>query len=114
MARPTKSEKRDRQFNLRLTANEMEWIRSRAQTSGIEPVDFGRTQLLAERPLRAGRRTPAAHLDPLFVAQLSRIGNNLNQMTHCFHKGAIPAPVELKALLAAIREVIRKGTADGP
>lgn len=114
MGRPTKKDKRDRQLNLRLTAIEMEWVRGRARVCGMKPVDFGRAQLLAERPKRAVRRTPTAHLDPLFLAQISRVGNNLNQLTHCFHKGAMPAPSELGSLLQAIREIIRKGCANGP
>lgn len=80
----------------------------------MRPVDFGRAQLFADRPVRMQRYSAHPHLDPLFVAQISRIGNNLNQLTHSFHKGAIPVPSDLESLLQAIRAIIRKGSPDGP
>ena len=45
--------------------------------------------------------------------ELSRIGNNLNQMTRAFHLGQIPPPSELGALLHAIRDIIQKAASDG-
>jgi hypothetical protein len=113
MGRPTKSEKRDRQLNLKLTARELDWVRARAAKAGMRAVDFARAQLFVERRLRASRRPQVAHLDPLFIAQVSRIGNNLNQMTRSFHRGQISAPAELGPLLQAIRDVVNKGAGDG-
>jgi ABC-type transporter Mla subunit MlaD len=114
MGRPTKSDKRDRQFNLRLTVRELEWVRARAVATGMQAADYGRAQLLAERPVRALRKALAAHLDPLLLAHLSRLGNNLNQIARALNSRRMPVPPDLGALLAAIREIIRKAAADGP
>ena len=49
MGRPRKSEPRDRQFNLCLTASELESLKRRAQDVGMRPVHFGRALLLDPR-----------------------------------------------------------------
>jgi hypothetical protein len=113
MARPRKSERRERQLNIRLTTRELDWVTARATAKGLRPVDFARAQLFVARRARAARRPEAAHLDPLFIAQVARIGNNLNQMTRAFHLGQIPPPSELGVLLQAIRHIISKGDAHG-
>ncbi len=46
MGRPRKSEPRDRQLNLSLTAAELEGINRRAEAVGMRPVHFGRAILL--------------------------------------------------------------------
>lgn len=112
MARPRKPERRDRQINVKLTEKEHAWVHKRALARGMKPTEFGRAQLLAERQTRQLPQT-SAHLDPLFVAQLSRIGNNLNQMTRRFHEYHLPPPDDLALLLETIRDVIRKGTQHG-
>ena len=48
MGRPRKSEPRDQQLNLSLTASELESIKRRAQAVGMRPVHFGRALLLDE------------------------------------------------------------------
>jgi Bacterial mobilisation protein (MobC) len=113
VARPSKLEKRDRQLNLKLTARELEWVLKRAMASGMRPVDFGRAQLLADRVVRAVRGAAPAHLDPLFLAQLSRIGNNLNQLTRRLNEFHVPAPETLSSVLQEIRDIIRRASADG-
>src|ERR1700749_677768 len=92
MARPTKHDKRDHQLNLKLTLREYNWVCNRAAASGLRPVEFGRAQLLAERALRMARVVAPPHLDPLFLAHLSRIGNNLNQLTRRLHEFHMPPP----------------------
>jgi hypothetical protein len=79
----------------------------------MRPVDFARAQLFVARRARATRRPEAAHLDPLFISQVARIGNNLNQMTRAFHLAQVPPPSELGALLQAIRDIIQKAAGDG-
>jgi len=113
MARPSKSEKRDRQINLKLTVREMAWLRARAASLGMRPVDFGRAQLLSDRPIKMIARSGGPHLDPLFIAQMSRIGNNLNQIARNFHRFQVPPPADLQPVLQAIREIIRKASVDG-
>lgn len=113
MARPNKTERRDQQLNLKLTVRELAWLRARAASVGMRPVDFGRAQLLSDRPIKLPSRISAPPLDPLFIAQMSRIGNNLNQISRNFHRLQVPEPSELRSLLEAIREIIRKASTDG-
>jgi hypothetical protein len=79
----------------------------------MRPVDYGRTQLLADRPLPRAASIAAPHLDTLFLLQLSRVGNNLNQIARKFNQTGICPPVTLESLLSDIRELIRKGSGDG-
>jgi hypothetical protein len=114
MARPTKSERRDQQLNLKLTARELAWLRAQSARSGMSLVDHSRAQLLVDRPLRAARLPGANQLDPLFIAQVSRIGNNLNQIARRMNRSDIPPPPELLPLLDTIRDIIRTGAGRGP
>jgi hypothetical protein len=112
MGRPTKKEKRDQQLNIKLTLREIASVRAGASKAGMRAVDYGRAKLFADRPFQAARA--AAHLDTLFLVQLSRIGNNLNQMARKFNQTGVSPPPALEDLLSAIRELIRKGSGNGP
>lgn len=112
MSRPRKSTKRNRQLNLKLTEREFAWVLQQAVAVRMTPVDFGRAQLFATRKLRKLPES-AAHLDPLFMAQMGRIGNNLNQIARRLHQFHTPAPADLEDVLASVREIIRKGSPDG-
>ena len=112
VGRPTKLEKRIRQLNLKLTEREFTWIKARASKADMRPVEFGRAQLLAERPLRARPAAPT-YLDPLFIAHISRIGSNLNQIARRFNEFHVPAASTLKPLLDAIQDILRRASAHG-
>lgn len=112
MSRPRKRETRDQQLNLHLTITEMAWVRARADACGMRPPDYGRAQLLAERPLPTRRRDRGGDLDPLFLIQLSRIGNNLNQIARRLHAFQMPVPDMLVPILEAIRELLHKASRD--
>jgi hypothetical protein len=113
MGRPSKSEKRDQQLNLKFTLRELAWIRARAETTGLRPVDYARRELLADRPARKDAPEASDHLDTLFLLQLSRLGNNLNQIARKLHQFGGPLPSGLESLLADIRKTIARGTRDG-
>src|SRR5262245_33160024 len=114
MARPRKSNRRDRQLNLKLSESEFNWVRARAASVRMEIVDYGRAQLFANRKVRKLTENASRfHLDPRFMAQLSRIGNNLNQIARRLHEFHLPAPAELEELLASVRAIIRSAS-DGP
>jgi hypothetical protein len=113
MGRPTKREKRDQQLNIKLTLREIDSLRARADAVRMRPVDFGRAQLFADKPLPRAASNAAPHLDTLFLLQLSRIGNNLNQITRKFHETGVCPPRSLESLLSDIRELIRKGSGNG-
>ena len=109
MARPRLKTKRDKQFNVGLTAHELALLHERATACGMRPVDYGRARLFAEWRVNAARASAAAHLDPLLLAQLSRLGNLLNQVARRLNTIAQPAPPSLEPLLQEIRSLIAKG-----
>jgi hypothetical protein len=114
VARPKQKTRRDRQFNVSLTAHELDLLRARAARFGMRPVDYGRWQLFSDRPTRAAQPAGRPHLDPLFLNQLSRLGNNLNQAVRMLNALRHPAPPTLEPLLQEIRALVARGAADGP
>lgn len=92
MARPKKSadERRTERFNLRYTVAEREAVRDLARRYGLDEMEFQRRRVLGT-PLPSSTATAA---DPALVAALnayavalSRIGNNVNQLTAASHQG---------------------------
>jgi hypothetical protein len=108
MGRPKKTEPRDRQFNLCLTASEFESIRRRAEVVGMRPVHFGRALLLdpVSKPTRA--RDEADNINRLIFTQLARLGNNLNQLMRHLHATGDPLPPDLEPLLRDIRQTLAR------
>jgi hypothetical protein len=113
MGRPSKTEKRDQQLNIKLTLREIASIRTRASAACLRPVDFGRAQLLADSPTHRAALATSSHLDTLLLLQLSRVGNNLNQIARKLNRTGLHTPAALDALLADIRELIRKASLNG-
>jgi hypothetical protein len=109
MARPHKSEPRDRQLNVGLTATEYESLVRRAEAVGMRPVHFGRALLLGRSGASASKGEPADNISRLIHAQLVRLGNNLNQMMRHLHQTGDPLPTDLEPLLTDIRRVIARG-----
>lgn len=108
MPRPKLSDPRNRQLNLHFTASELASIKRRAETLGMKPVHFGRSLLLAEKGITHQHEDvlrTARHV----VSQLSRIGNNLNQMMRHLHTTGDPVPDDLEPLLIDIRAIIARG-----
>jgi Bacterial mobilisation protein (MobC) len=99
---------RERQFNVAVTSDELKRIHAHAAARGMRPVDYGRARLLAE--WRAGGSTSAPHLDPLLLAALSRLGNNLNQIARRLNMLDQPTPPTLEPLLREIRAIINTST----
>ncbi len=77
----------------------------------MRPADYARAKLFSDWQVvkeDAVRRqaTPASNLDPLFMNALSRIGNNLNQITRRLNTLDLPAPPSLEPLLREIRRLV--------
>ena len=92
---------------------ELEWVRAHAIKAGMQAADYGRAQLMAERRVRAVRPTTSQHADPLLLAHLSCLGNNLNQIARALNGYRMPVPPDLGPLLQAIRDIISRAGADG-
>lgn len=109
MGRPRKTEPRDRQLNLSLTAGELENIRRRAEAVGMRPVHFGRAVLLESGRKPAASATRDGNPDRLVYVQLQRLGNNLNQLVRHLHATGEPLPADLEPLLRDIRQTLARG-----
>ncbi len=108
MARPRKSEPRDKQFNLSLTACELESIKRRAHALGMRPIYFGRALLFdLARKITIKKKTET-NMERLIYGQLVRLGNNLNQLMRHLHRTDDPLPADLGPLLKDIRQIINR------
>jgi hypothetical protein len=108
MARPRKEEVRDRQFNIKLTERELEAVRECAAEAGMRTVDFGRARLLDGSAVAKAAAAARPRVDPLFLAELSRLGNNLNQVARKLNTLPRPSPPTLEPLLQEIRAMIAR------
>jgi hypothetical protein len=109
MARPRKTEPRDRQLNVSLTVTEYESLVRRAQNVGMRPVHFGRDLLLDQtRKVSVKQESSDNNLQRMIYSQLTRMGNNLNQMMRHLHQTGEPLPADLEPLLTDIRQIIAR------
>jgi hypothetical protein len=108
MARSTKLEPRDQQLNISLTANEFERIKQRAEIAGMRAVHFARMIVLDESRKRAPTPNVENSATRLLYMQLTRLGNNLNQLVRHLHRHGGPMPRELDPLLHEIRRLIAR------
>ena len=90
------------QVNVRMTADEYVRVSTNAETLGISVADY-------IRKLGSGKSLPKKKVDAmdreLFV-QLSRIGNNINQLTKVYNSG-IRDPFNIKELLIEVKDLLQ-------
>ncbi|HVR55684.1 MAG TPA: plasmid mobilization relaxosome protein MobC [Pseudolabrys sp.] len=98
---------RSEQLNLSFTTQELEAITQRARALGMRPAHFGRQALLdheGRRTEEGGRNAAIAGI----ISQLSRLGNNLNQMVKRLHILEVGPPEDAEPLLRDIRQLIAR------
>ena len=105
MARPQKQSDDHRQHHLRvrLTAEELVAIQERVRLAGVSQSDYIRHAALTGRVQLS--RTAAA--DPRLIAELNRIGVNLNQMTRTAN-GTGRVPPEVVRLCEKIEQLVMR------
>ena len=108
MGRPRKSEPRRRQLNICLSESELATLERRARAVGMRTVHFSRDLLIkaGKAPANPAEKSTSSHLA---YVQLSRLGNNLNQMVRHLHQTGDPLPADLEPLLRDIRQIIAGG-----
>ena len=115
MGRPRLSEKRTRQFGVRLTDAEAIAVEAAAARRGVPPFLFVRSAALVAATGVGGTTTPEAateavdrvNPDAAEIArrvELRRIGVNLNQVVHHLHQGRNDRE-DLAALQSLVEEV---------
>jgi hypothetical protein len=107
MGRPKLETPRDRQCNVSLTDDEFNKLLVAARVAGLRPVDYVRARIFA-KALPARTAIAVRQLDPLLLTHLARIGNNLNQVARQLHRLDLEKPVDLAAVLAELRDVLRQ------
>jgi len=105
MGRPTTTEPRRRQLNICLSDAELANLERRARAVGLRTVHFSRSLLLHgdHRPTNPEIANAGNHL---LYTELSRLGNNLNQIARHLHRTGDPLPADLEPLLRDIRQLI--------
>jgi hypothetical protein len=97
------SEQRQRQaaLRVRLTEGEQAQLAAAAERAGLTLAGYARSVLLAAPPLRQSRRPPVerAELSRL-LAQLGKIGSNVNQLARAANTAAEVAEADLRAAAA--------------
>ncbi|MFK0172912.1 plasmid mobilization protein [Streptomyces sp. NPDC090306] len=105
------SRKRANRLTARLTKTEYDEIvaaaRARAVTAARFLVAAGLAAARGNLPVEPTERRDVA-VDELAAAraQLSRVGNNLNQLTRLANSGEIPSPDDLASILSRVRSAI--------
>jgi hypothetical protein len=89
--------------SVRFTPAEIETVKAAAAAAGMTPGAYIRqTALGATVRQRRGVKADAA------IRELSRVGNNLNQLARSYHvSGRVPEPERLDATLTELLEIIR-------
>lgn len=95
-------------MSVALTAREHALLHARAIEAGLRPVDYARAKLLSVRTVSRAVQEGPNHLGPLLLAQLSRLGNNLNQIARMLHMTRNPPPPSLESLLQELRALLRR------
>jgi Bacterial mobilisation protein (MobC) len=105
MARPQKQSDQHRQYRLsvRVTADELAVLLDRVREAGVDRSNYLRQAILVTR-VSTSRTTKA---DPALIAELNRIGVNLNQMTRTTN-GTGRVPPELIRLCEKIDRLVMK------
>lgn len=114
MARPTQN--LTARLNLRLTPQEKELLLQEADRAAVDVSTLARAQLAGAPIPRRARRCSADHtMLARVLAQLGKVGGNLNQIAKVANTygdlAAVSATQELKAELALIRQMVRKALA---
>jgi Bacterial mobilisation protein (MobC) len=108
MGRPKVSSLRDMQLKLNLTAAEYECVLRRAKAAGMRPGHFSRALVLNTAAAPTQEEAALSNTERLNYLALSRVGNNLNQITRRMHQTGEEAPADLEPLLADIRQIINR------
>lgn len=99
-------------MNIKLTEREFEFVCQCAAANGMRPIDYGRARLLTEWRISEANVTGGPQSDPAFRVQLSRLGNNLNQIVRRMNTYDEPSPPTLEPLLQEIRTLISRSGGD--
>lgn len=93
--------KRTKVRSVRFTPEEWEMVQERSREAR---TTMGR--YLRESGLANGKRVRSTSIEDDLIYQLSRIGNNLNQLAHRANAGNFPSHAEIKSALDKVMKAI--------
>jgi hypothetical protein len=99
----------DCQLRIRLTEAERLALENDAREAGMTLSDLVRSRVLkgSRAPVRGRTQAPAFQsMSPAMFAQLSRIGNNLNQLARAFNSGQDVNRAEIMRKVAEVWQVM--------
>jgi hypothetical protein len=103
MARPRKDEfGRCERVNVRLTTEEKQELKRRAEACGLSGVEYMR-RVMFGLPIVFKQKA-----DPALIADLNDIGGKLNQMAKVFNSGAVVPPHALERELKRLNEALNR------
>jgi hypothetical protein len=104
---------------VRLTAADLDRLRDRAQAEGMSAADWLRLRINSNKefehaqptkiptPRQRKREAPKHPADPKLIAQIAKIGNNLNQIAHVANAtGNLPTLLQLSSIERELLEVL--------
>jgi len=104
---------RDKWLHLKCTEAERDLWGQKAEAAGLTVADFLRDALGSATEKKP--RARARKADPVLLAQVARVGNNLNQVAHWCNTYSFGADrVQLLAVLLAIEEHLEMLTETQP
>lgn len=106
-AQPLQPSNLNRQLRIRLTEGEHADLQREADAARVSVSELVRSRLITKRrhSLRHTLQRVASQprfqaMEPVLFAELSRIGNNLNQLAHAFNSGRDVNRAEVMQLVA--------------
>lgn len=110
MASGSETRQRQAALRIRLTAAEHAAITAASERAGLSLAGYARSQLLSAPPVRQARRPPVERAElARLLAELGKIGSNVNQIARALNGGGDAVPSDLagaQADIAAIRAAI--------
>jgi hypothetical protein len=114
--RGSKSVRRDKELTIRLTAEELENVRSIAASNGVHMADLVRRRLLdtgamvqltESRPTLS--REPVSTINSELIRHVASIGSNLNQIARAINRCALQSEtIDVIRFLAAMLAIERQ------
>jgi hypothetical protein len=106
MTSGTEKRVRNRHITVRLSADERSAVDAAAERAGLTPGSYARQLLLGAPAPRQVRRPPVERKElARLLAELGKIGGNLNQLAKAANSGVVVYSGEIDAAIDSLLEV---------
>jgi hypothetical protein len=106
MTSGTEKRVRDSVLPVRLAADERATLDAAAEKAGLTTSSYARQAMLGAPAPRQVRRPPVERQElARLLAELGKVGSNLNQLAKAVNSGIVPYGNEIEAALVGLRDV---------